>query len=142
MVDSGLAKAGGLEVLGLSPGTGPVNPQDWGKTKAIGQALGRVLTDKDRTVRVVALTSMRRQGVPVPAGVLVDWLTTERDAAAVKVLQCRPLALLTAEHGVLPMITTVRQNTRTRTHTERGGEKEHTTHREAHTGTHRHLSCI
>ena len=71
---------------GYRPAPRPVNSQDWDKTKAIGQALGRVLTDKDRTVRVVTLTTMRRQGVPVPAEALADWLTTERDVAAVKVL--------------------------------------------------------
>ena len=31
---------------------------------------------------------------------------TVSSSAAVNVLQCKPLALLTAEHGVFPMITT------------------------------------
>ena len=71
---------------GYRPAPRPVNPGDWKQTRAIAQALGRALADKDRLVRVITLTSMRRQGVPIPAGVLVEWLKTERDAAAVTVL--------------------------------------------------------
>ncbi len=71
---------------GYRPAPRPVNPGDWKQTRAIAQALGRALADKDRLLRVITLTSMRRQGVPIPAGVLVEWLKTERDAAAVTVL--------------------------------------------------------
>ncbi len=68
---------------GYRPAPRPVNPADWEQTTAIAAALGDALQDKDRSVRVATLKTMRRQGVPVDSKVLSGWLASERDDKAV-----------------------------------------------------------
>ena len=68
---------------GYRPAPRPVNPADWEQTTAIATALGGLLRDKDRRVRVTVLRTMRRQGVPIASAVLSEWLASERDDKAV-----------------------------------------------------------
>ena len=71
---------------GYRPAPRPPHTVDWKMTRPIATALARVLVDDDRGVRVTALKTMRREGLPVSAETLANWLAEERDPMAVAAL--------------------------------------------------------
>lgn len=71
---------------GYRPAPRPPHTVDWKMSKPVVTALARVLGDDDRGVRVTALKTMRREGLPVSAETLAKWLAEERDPLAVAAL--------------------------------------------------------
>ncbi|MFP6770586.1 MAG: PVC-type heme-binding CxxCH protein [Planctomycetaceae bacterium] len=71
---------------GYRPAPRPPHAVAWKLSGPIAAALAGVLGDEDREVRVTALKTMRREGLPVSAETLADWLAKERDPLAVAAL--------------------------------------------------------
>jgi putative membrane-bound dehydrogenase-like protein len=70
-------KPGPWKYWGYRPAPRPANTQAWERTDAIGFALGLMLGDPDREVRLSVLKRMQREKVPVPLIALGDWLKDE-----------------------------------------------------------------
>jgi putative membrane-bound dehydrogenase-like protein len=68
---------------GYRPPARPVNSVAWERSAAIADALDRVLSDPDRTMRVAALRHMQREQVPVKLASLGRWLGDEHDPVRV-----------------------------------------------------------
>jgi putative heme-binding domain-containing protein len=87
-------KPGPWVYWGYRPPLRPVNTVAWERTEAIAQALDRVLSDPDRTVRLAILRRMQREQVSVRLSALLSWLEDEhqadRAAAILDSLRGRP----------------------------------------------------
>lgn len=79
-------KPGPWVYWGYRPPPRPVNSIAWEKTEAIEQALGSVMGDADKTVRLAVLKRMQREKIPVMFVPLVKWLNDETAAEALAVI--------------------------------------------------------
>jgi putative heme-binding domain-containing protein len=79
-------KPGPWVYWGYRPPFRPANTVGWERTEAIGQALGRVLADPDRSLRLAVLRRMQREKVPVSLAALARWLADEHQADRVAAL--------------------------------------------------------
>jgi putative heme-binding domain-containing protein len=71
---------------GFRPAPRPANTVPWERTEAIEQALGQMLADPDRALRLAVLRRMLREKVPAATAPLGRWLRQERQAETVAVL--------------------------------------------------------
>jgi putative membrane-bound dehydrogenase-like protein len=76
-------KPGPWVYWGYRPPPRPANTVAWERTDAIEQALNRVLTDADRTIRLAVLRRMQREKIPAQPATLDYWLREEREADCV-----------------------------------------------------------
>jgi putative membrane-bound dehydrogenase-like protein len=72
-------KPGPWTYWGYRPPPRPANTIVWERTEAIAQALDRVLSDPDRSIRLAILRRMQREKVPLRLTSLARWLEDEHD---------------------------------------------------------------
>jgi putative membrane-bound dehydrogenase-like protein len=97
---------------GFRPSPRPANTVSWERTTVIEEALGRVLADPDRAVRLAVLRRMLREKVPAAAAPLGRWLREERQPETVATLLAalgdRPIG---AARSALEAVVTDRKHT-------------------------------